>query len=150
MFIIPIPPEGGYAARSSPFLRQVPDGYGNVGKSTGCPGRGIPMRWRRPDKKRFFVFLAILGPGIITASVDNDAGGIATYSIAAARFGDSLLWTLIPITAALIVAQEVVARMGGVEGKTLADLIREKFGVRPTFFLLTALLPATISNTVTE
>ncbi|HJX73761.1 MAG TPA: Nramp family divalent metal transporter, partial [Candidatus Deferrimicrobiaceae bacterium] len=108
------------------------------------------MRWRRPDKKRFFVFLAILGPGIITASVDNDAGGIATYSIAGAHFGYSLLWTLIPITAALIVVQEMVARMGVVTGKTLADLIREKFGVRPTFFLLIALLLANISNTVAE
>src|SRR3990172_2908491 len=148
--IIPITPKGGNAARSSPFLRQVPDGYGNFGKLTGRTGRGIPMRWHRPDKKRFFVFLAVLGPGIITASVDNDAGGIATYSIAGAHFGYSLLWTLIPITAALIVVQEMVARMGVVTGKTLADLIREKFGVRPTFFLLIALLLANISNTVAE
>ena len=108
------------------------------------------MRLRRPDKKRFLAFLAVLGPGIITASVDNDAGGIATYSIAGAHFGYSLLWTLIPITAALIVVQEMVARMGVVTGKTLADLIREKFGVRPTFFLLIALLLANISNTVAE
>src|SRR4030042_3506109 len=116
MFVIPIPPEGGYAARSSPFLREVPDGYGNFEKLTGCPARGISMRWRRPDKKRFFVFLAVLGPGIITASVDNDAGGIATYSIAGAHFGYSLLCTLIPITAALIALQEMGARMGGVTG----------------------------------
>ena len=108
------------------------------------------MRWRRPDKKKFLVFLAVLGPGIITASVDNDAGGIATYSIAGAHFGYSLLWTLIPITAALIVVQEMVARMGVVTGKTLADLIREKFGVRPTFFLLAALLLANLGNTVAE
>src|SRR3972149_2257878 len=87
------------------------------------------MRLRRPDKKRFLAFLAVLGPGIITASVDNDAGGIATYSIAGAHFGYSLLWTLIPITAALIVVQEMVARMGVVTGKTLADLILEIFGV---------------------
>src|SRR3989337_2874377 len=105
------------------------------------------MRLRRPDKKRFLAFLAVLGPGIITASVDNDAGGIATYSIAGAHFGYSLLWTLIPITAALIVVQEMVARTGVVTGKTLADLIREKFAVRPTFFLLSALIVATLGDT---
>ncbi|GAB4364581.1 MAG: Nramp family divalent metal transporter [Deltaproteobacteria bacterium] len=108
------------------------------------------MRFRRPDRKKILAFLAVLGPGIITASVDNDAGGIATYSIAGAHFGYSLLWTLIPITAALIVVQEMVARMGVVTGKTLADLIREKFGVRPTFFLLIALLLANLANTVAE
>ncbi len=108
------------------------------------------MRWHRLDKRKVFAFLAVLGPGIITASVDNDAGGIATYSIAGAHFGYTLLWTLIPITAALIVVQEMVARMGVVTGKTLADLIREKFGVRPTFFLLVALLLANLSNTVAE
>src|SRR4030067_3370215 len=96
------------------------------------------MRLRRPDKKRFLAFLAVLGPGIITASVDNDAGGIATYSIAGAHFGYSLLWTLIPITAALIVVQEMVARMGGVTGKTLADLILEKVGGRRPFLLRSA------------
>jgi NRAMP (natural resistance-associated macrophage protein)-like metal ion transporter len=108
------------------------------------------LRFRRPDKKSLLIFLAVLGPGIITASVDNDAGGIATYSIAGAHFGYSLLWTLIPITVALIVVQEMVARMGVITGKTLADLIREKFGVRPTFFLLTALLVANLGNTVAE
>ena len=92
------------------------------------------MRFRGPDKAKVALFLSVLGPGIITASVDNDAGGIATYSIAGAHFGYSLLWTLIPITVALIVVQEMVARMGVVTGKTLADLVREKFGVRPTFF----------------
>jgi len=108
------------------------------------------LRFRKPDKKKILVFLAVLGPGIITASVDNDAGGIATYSIAGAHYGYALLWTLIPITAALIVVQEMVARMGVVTGKTLADLIREKFGVKPTFFLLTALLVANLGNTVAE
>src|SRR5512134_730993 len=112
--------------------------------------RGIPLRFLRPDKNKLIAFLAVLGPGIITASVDNDAGGIATYSIAGAHFGYALLWTLIPITVALIVVQEMVARMGVVTGKTLADLIREKFGVRPTFFLLTALLVANLGNTVAE
>ncbi len=108
------------------------------------------MRFRGFDKKTALAFLAILGPGIITASVDNDAGGITTYSIAGAHFGYALLWTLVPITVALIVVQEMVARMGVVTGKTLADLIREKFGVRPTFFILMALLVANLANTVAE
>ncbi len=88
-------------------------------------------------KKRSFInwktialFLAVMGPGIITASVDNDAGGITTYTLAGAHFGYSLLWTLVPITIALIVVQEMCARMGVVTGKGLADLIRESFGVR--------------------
>ncbi len=108
------------------------------------------MRFRRPDKAKIAMFLAVLGPGIVTANVDNDAGGIATYSIAGAQFGYSLLWTLIPITIALIVVQEMVARMGVVTGKTLADLVREKFGIRPTFFLLLALVLANLGNTVAE
>jgi NRAMP (natural resistance-associated macrophage protein)-like metal ion transporter len=108
------------------------------------------VRFRRPSKTKILLFLSVLGPGIITASVDNDAGGIATYSIAGAHFGYALLWTLIPITVALIVVQEMVARMGVVTGKTLADLIREKFGVRPTFFLLVALVFANLGNTVAE
>jgi len=108
------------------------------------------VRFRGPDKKTILAFLAVLGPGIITASVDNDAGGITTYSMAGAHFGYALLWTLVPITVALIVVQEMVARMGVVTGKTLADLIREKFGVRPTFFILMALLVANLGNTVAE
>ncbi|MDD5762259.1 MAG: Nramp family divalent metal transporter, partial [bacterium] len=108
------------------------------------------MRVRRPVVARILTFFAILGPGIITANVDNDAGGITTYSMAGAQFGYTLLWTLIPITVALIVVQEMVARMGVVTGKTLADLIREKFGVRPMFFLLVALLVADLGNTVAE
>jgi NRAMP (natural resistance-associated macrophage protein)-like metal ion transporter len=108
------------------------------------------VRFRRPDKAKIALFLSVLGPGIITASVDNDAGGIATYSIAGAHFGYALLWTLIPITVALVVVQEMVARMGVVTGKTLADLVREKFGVRPTFFLLVALVLANLGNTVAE
>ena len=108
------------------------------------------VRFRRFDKKTILLFLSVLGPGIITASVDNDAGGIATYSIAGAHFGYAFLWTLIPITVALIVVQEMVARMGVVTGKTLADLIREKFGVKATFYLLIALLVADLGNTVAE
>lgn len=102
------------------------------------------------DKRKILVFLSVLGPGIITANVDNDAGGIATYSVAGAHFGYSLLWTLIPITVALVVVQEMVARMGVVTGKTLADLIRENFGVRATFFLMLSLLLADMGNTVAE
>ncbi|MFC1856227.1 Nramp family divalent metal transporter [Thermodesulfobacteriota bacterium] len=99
---------------------------------------------------RLFVILAIIGPGIITANVDNDAGGIATYSIAGAKFGNSLLWTLLPITLILIIVQEMVARMAVVTGKGLADLIREKFGVKAIFYLIIFLLLADCSNTIAE
>jgi NRAMP (natural resistance-associated macrophage protein)-like metal ion transporter len=108
--------------------------------------RPDPRTWRR----RLVLFLAILGPGIITANVDNDAGGIATYSIAGAHFGYSLLWTLIPITLALIVVQEISARLGAVTGKGLGELIRENYGLRSTFYLLVALLVTDIGNTVAE
>jgi len=94
------------------------------------------------------IFLSVVGPGIITANVDNDAGGIYTYSIAGARFGYSLLWTLIPITVALVVVQEMVARMGVVTGKGLADLIREEYGLRTTFVLMALLVVANLGNTV--
>src|SRR3989454_11574722 len=87
-------------------------------------------------RSRLVLFLAVVGPGFITASVDNDAGGIFTYSQAGAQFGYSLLWTMIPITVALVVIQEMAARMGAVTGKGLSDLIREEFGFRVTFFLM--------------
>jgi len=99
---------------------------------------------------RLLLFLAVLGPGIITANVDNDAGGIYTYSVAGAKFGYSLLWTLIPITVALIVVQEMVARMGVVTGKGLADLIREEYGFRTTFILMMLLLVVDMGNTIAE
>lgn len=99
---------------------------------------------------RIFIILAIIGPGIITANVDNDAGGIATYSIAGAKFGNTLLWTLIPITLILIIVQEMSARMAVVTGKGLADLIREKYGVKPIFYLMIFLLIADFSNTIAE
>jgi NRAMP (natural resistance-associated macrophage protein)-like metal ion transporter len=105
-------------------------------------------RWRLPSK--LLIFLAVVGPGIITANVDNDAGGIYTYSVAGAQFGYSLLWTLVPITVALIVVQEMVARMGVVTGKGLADLIREEYGFRATFLLMVCLLVADLGNTVSE
>ena len=103
-------------------------------------------RWRMSA----LVFLSVLGPGIITSNVDNDAGGIYTYSIAGARYGYSLLWTLVPITIALIVVQEMVGRMGVVTGKGLADLIREEYGFRTTFILMLLLLLTNWGNTVSE
>jgi Mn2+/Fe2+ NRAMP family transporter len=102
-------------------------------------------RWRW-----LIVFLAVLGPGIITSNVDNDAGGIAVYSIAGAHFGYSFIWSLIPITLVLIVIQEMSARLGVVSGKGLSDLIREKFGVRVTFYLLLALVITNFGNTIAE
>jgi NRAMP (natural resistance-associated macrophage protein)-like metal ion transporter len=101
-------------------------------------------------RTQFLIFLAVVGPGIVTANVDNDAGGIYTYSVAGASYGYSLLWTLIPVTVALIVVQEIVARMGAVTGKGLADLIREEYGFRMTFFVMVMLLVADLGNTITE
>ncbi len=100
--------------------------------------------------KRALILLSIIGPGIITANVDNDAGGIATYSIAGAHFGYSLLWSLIPITVALIVVQEMSARMGAVTGKGLAELIRENYGVKITFWLMVSLFICDLGNTAAE
>ncbi len=105
---------------------------------------------RRFAGREVLLFLAVIGPGIITANVDNDAGGITTYSLAGAQYGTKLLWTLIPITLALIVVQEMSARMGAVTGKGLADLIRETFGVKLTFYLMITLLLANYGNTVSE
>lgn len=100
--------------------------------------------------KRVGLFLAILGPGIITGSVDNDAGGITTYSVAGAQYGYNLIWTLIPSFFVLLVVQEMNARMGIVTGKGLATLIRENAGVKITFFIFLGLLLADIGNTTTE
>jgi Mn2+/Fe2+ NRAMP family transporter len=99
---------------------------------------------------RVFAFLAVVGPGFITANVDNDAGGIYTYSVAGAQFGYSLLWTLIPITIALVVVQEMASRMGAASGKGLSDLIREEFGFRVTFFLMLALVVTNFGNVMAE
>jgi NRAMP (natural resistance-associated macrophage protein)-like metal ion transporter len=103
-------------------------------------------RWRI----RILLFLAVLGPGFITANVDNDSGGILTYSQAGAQYGYSLLWTMIPITISLIVVQEMCARMGVVTGKGLSDLIREEFGLRLTFVLMVLLVIVNYTNVVTE
>ncbi|MGE5692491.1 MAG: Nramp family divalent metal transporter, partial [Candidatus Zixiibacteriota bacterium] len=105
----------------------------------------IFSRWRQ-----LFVILAILGPGFITSNVDNDAGGITTYSIAGAHFGYRFLWSFIPITFLLILIQEMSARMGVVTGKGLSDLIREQFGVKITFYFLIILVAANYANTVAE
>ena len=91
---------------------------------------------RRSLWRTIGLFFILMGPGIITSNVDNDAGGITTYSLAGAQFGLKLIWSLIPIMIALIVIQEMCARMGVVTGKGLSDLIREKFGAKITFYLI--------------
>lgn len=101
-------------------------------------------------KIRLLMFLAVVGPGFITANVDNDAGGIYTYSIAGAKFGYTLLWTVIPMTISLIVIQEIAARMGAVTGKGLSDLIREEFGFRITFLMMAALVVTNFFNVMAE
>jgi NRAMP (natural resistance-associated macrophage protein)-like metal ion transporter len=111
---------------------------------------GSRERLRRFRWRNVLLFLSVIGPGIITANVDNDAGGITTYSLAGAQFGTGLLWTLIPITVALIVVQEMSARMGTVTGKGLADLVRENFGVKLTFYFMAALLVTNFGNTISE
>src|SRR3984957_4196563 len=109
--------------------------------------RRMPLR---SMKFRLLAFLAIFGPGFITANVDNDPGGILTYSQAGAKFGYVLLWTLIPTTIALIIVQEMAARMGAVTGKGLSDLIREEFGFRVTFFTMAVLSLADLANIFAE
>jgi Mn2+/Fe2+ NRAMP family transporter len=99
---------------------------------------------------RLLAFFAIIGPGFITANVDNDPGGILTYSQAGAKYGYALLWTLVPTTVALIVVQEMAARMGAVTGKGLSDLIREEFGLRMTFFTMVVLGLADFGNIASE
>lgn len=110
-------------------------------------------RWQ--DRPRGFlrnlaIFLAIIGPGIITANVDNDAGGIAIYSIAGANFGYAFLWAVVPIIFLLVMIQEMSARMGAVTGSGLADLIRENYGARITFYVMLALLVTNMGNTMAE
>src|ERR1700716_2877885 len=108
------------------------------------------MTWLKTWRVRLALILAAIGPGFITANVDNDAAGIFTYSQAGAQFGYTLLWTMIPITIALIVVQEMSARMGAVTGKGLSDLIREEFGLRITFLMMLGILVVNFGNVVTE
>src|ERR1700728_3797418 len=108
------------------------------------------MKFLKRSKTRILLFFAVVGPGFITANVDNDAGGILVYSQAGAQFGHLLLWTLIPITISLIVVQEMCARMGAVTGKGLSDLIREEFGLRITFLMMLGILIINFGNVVTE
>ena len=108
------------------------------------------MRFLKRWRTRILLFFAVVGPGFITANVDNDANGIVTYSQAGAQFGYQLLWTMIPVTIALIVVQEISARMGAVTGKGLSDLIREEFGFRITFFMMAAILFVNFGNILGE
>ncbi len=103
-------------------------------------------RWRT----RILLFLAVLGPGFITANVDNDPNGIFTYSQAGAQFGYALLWTMLPVTLALIVVQEMCSRMGAVTGKGLSDLIREEFGLRITIIVMVLLVIVNFGNVIGE
>jgi Mn2+/Fe2+ NRAMP family transporter len=105
----------------------------------------LKRRW-----KGILLFLAVAGPGIITSNVDNDAGGIATYSMAGSHFGNRLLWSLIPIMFALILIQEMSARMGVVTGKGLSDLIRERFGVKVTVYVLFGVFLTNFGNVIAE
>src|SRR5579871_6624806 len=105
--------------------------------------------WKR-FRYQIAMFLAVLGPGFITAMVDNDSGGIYTYSQAGARFGYLPLWTLLPITIALIITQEMCSRMGAVTGKGLSDLIREQFGLRITFLMMALLVITNLTNVMAE
>jgi len=116
---------------------------------TPAGSRERPRRLR-VRLRNILLFLSVVGPGIITANVDNDAGGITTYSLAGSQYGLRVLWTLLPITVALIVVQEMSARMGAVTGKGLADLVRENFGVKLTFYFMAALLVTNYGNTVSE
>src|SRR5579862_5012989 len=99
---------------------------------------------------QILVFLAVLGPGIITANVDNDSGGIITYSAAGARYGYLPLWSLVPITLLLIITQEMCSRMGAVTGKGLSDLIREEVGLRITFLMMALLVLVNPTNVMAE
>jgi Mn2+/Fe2+ NRAMP family transporter len=108
------------------------------------------MPFLKSWRTRIALVLAVVGPGFITANVDNDAGGIWTYSVAGAQFGYSLLWVMIPTTIALVVVQEMASRMGAATGKGLSDLIREEFGFRVTFLLMLALVVTNFGNVMAE
>src|SRR5512136_3084191 len=100
--------------------------------------------------RRFFLLLTLIGPAIITSNIDNDAGGIAIYSIAGASHGYNMLWTLIPTVFMLIILQEMSSRTGIITGKGLADLIRENYGVRTAFWVMVSLFITNLGNTAAE
>lgn len=117
----------------------------------GMRNRGTDLQKRlRSLRRRVALLLAVVGPGIITSNVDNDAGGISVYTQAGAQYGYTLLWSLIPMTIALYVTGEMCARMGVVTGKGLSDLIREEFGFRATFFVMVAGFFVDLANVVAE
>ncbi len=138
--------------------KQAPETPAPVTRWKLIPGWIEPWRVRVSDwgkrtrilRRRLLLFLAVVGPGVITSNVDNDAGGISVYSQAGAMYGYALLWSLIPMTIALYVTEEMCARMGVVTGKGLSDLIREEFGFRPTFFLILAGLIVDMGNVCAE
>src|SRR5213594_1373446 len=117
----------------------------------GLKSRGASLQKRlRSLRRRLLLLLAVIGPGLITSNVDNDAGGITVYTQAGAQYGYALLWALIPMTIALYVTEEMCARMGVVTGKGLSDLIREEFGFRPTFFVMVTGFLVDLANVVAE
>src|SRR6202047_577136 len=117
----------------------------------GLRTRGSNLQKRRRGlRRRLTMLLAVIGPGLITSNVDNDAGGISVYTQAGAQYGYALLWSLIPMTIALYVTEEMCARMGVVTGKGLSDLIREEFGFRPTFFVMVTGFFVDLANVVAE
>src|SRR2546427_1703970 len=117
----------------------------------GFRARRIDLQKRvRSLRRRIVLLLAVVGPGIITSNVDNDAGGISVYTQSGAQFGYTLLWSLIPMTIALYVTEEMCARMGVITGKGLSDLIREEFGFRPTFFVMLTGFFVDLANVVAE
>src|SRR6202161_2889286 len=138
--------------------KQAPETPALITRWKLVPGWVEPWRVRLSDwgkrtrilRRRLLLLLAVVGPGVITSNVDNDAGGISVYSQAGAMYGYALLWSLIPMTIALYVTEEMCARMGVVTGKGLSDLIREEFGFRPTFFVMIAAFFVDLSNTVAE
>src|SRR5712671_4043870 len=138
--------------------KQTPETPALITRWKLVPGWVEPWRVRLSDwgrrtrfwRRRLILFLAVVGPGVITSNVDNDAGGISVYSQAGAMYGYALLWSLIPMTIALYVTEEMCARMGVVTGKGLSDLIREEFGFRPTFFIILAGLIVDMGNVAAE
>jgi NRAMP (natural resistance-associated macrophage protein)-like metal ion transporter len=112
-------------------------------------GRRVLQQFRRV-RRRLAILLAVIGPGLITSNVNNDAGGIYSYSLAGAQFGFAVLWVLVPMGFALFITEEMCARMGVVTGKGLSDLIREEFGFRVTFFVMCAMLVVNFGNVLAE